>query len=115
MEGKQYQWHKVAESTAEVTQRGERSVMEATIAGKEICIVHYKDNLYACNAKCPHAGGRISHGFVDANGNVVCPLHQYRFNVKNGINSSGEGYHLKTYPVIENDDGVFVGIEKSNP
>jgi 3-phenylpropionate/trans-cinnamate dioxygenase ferredoxin subunit len=26
---------------------------------------------------------------------------------------SGEGYYLKTYPVEEREDGVFVGFEES--
>jgi 3-phenylpropionate/trans-cinnamate dioxygenase ferredoxin subunit len=41
----------------------------------------------------------------------VCPLHRYRFSLANGRNTSGEGYFLKTYPVKEDDDGVWVGLE----
>jgi nitrite reductase/ring-hydroxylating ferredoxin subunit len=108
---KKYNWYKVAESIAEVTQRGERSLMEVSVAGKEICILYYKEKLFACSAKCPHAGGRLSQGFLDNNGNIVCPLHRYRYNVKNGVNTSGEGYHLKTYALKETEDGVFIGIE----
>jgi nitrite reductase/ring-hydroxylating ferredoxin subunit len=103
-------WIKVAESTAEITQRGERSMMEVKAAGKEICIIHHQQKLFACTATCPHAGGRLIQGAVDVNGNIVCPLHRYRFQLKNGINCSGEGYHLKTYPVKETDDGVFIGF-----
>jgi 3-phenylpropionate/trans-cinnamate dioxygenase ferredoxin subunit len=108
---KKYNWYKVAESVAEVTQRGERSSLEISVAGREICMLHYQEKLFACTAKCPHAGGRLSQGFMDGNGNIVCPVHRYRFNVKNGVNSSGEGYHLKTYPVKEEEDGIFIGIE----
>ncbi len=114
MQTNQYTWYKVAESTAEITQRGERSMIEIKLGGKEICIVHYNESLYACTAKCPHAGGRLAQGFVDANGNIICPMHRYRFGLKNGINTSGEGYHLKTYPIKENEDGVFIGIEISS-
>lgn len=110
---KKYKWHKVAESTAELTQRGARQMTTVKAAGKEICIVHHNNALHACASKCPHAGGIMSQGWVDALGNIVCPLHRYKFSLNNGRNTSGEGYHLKTYPVIENDDGVFVGIDIS--
>jgi nitrite reductase/ring-hydroxylating ferredoxin subunit len=108
---KKYHWHKIAESTAEITRRGERNIAYVKVAGKEICITHYNQELYACTAKCPHAGGHLHEGWLDQMGNIVCPLHRYRYSVANGRNTSGEGYHLKTYPIRENDDGVFVGID----
>jgi len=111
MQNKKYKWYKIAESKLEITRRGERDRIEVNVAGKEICIMHYQETLHACSAKCPHAGGPIGQGFIDRNGNIACPLHGYRFNIKNGTNSSGEGYHLKLYPIRENEDGVFVGIE----
>lgn len=114
MNPEKYHLLKIAESTAEVTQRGERNMMEVKVAGRDICVIHHKESLYACTAKCPHAGGQLSKGFVDANGNIVCPLHRYRFSLKNGVNSSGEGYHLKTFRIEENDDGVFIRVEKAS-
>lgn len=93
---------------AEITQRGERSIWEVSVAGIQVCLVVSNGTLFCCTAKCPHAGGRLSQGFTDARQNIVCPLHQYRFSLKNGVNTSGEGYHLKTYPVMENEEGVFI-------
>ena len=52
----------------------------------------------------------MADGYIDALGNVVCPLHKYRFCMKNGYNVTGEGYHLKHFPVRIGDDGVFVGL-----
>jgi len=51
---------------------------------------------------------------MDDAGNVVCPLHRYRFNIKNGYNSSGEGFYLKTYPLEKREDGLYIGLEKSS-
>ena len=72
-----------------------------------------KENLHACAAKCPHAGGTMSNGYIDALGNIVCPLHRYKFSLENGRNISGEGYFLKTYPIEQRDDGIFIGMEDS--
>jgi nitrite reductase/ring-hydroxylating ferredoxin subunit len=46
-------------------------------------------------------------------GNIVCPLHRYKFSLVNGRNVSGEGYYLKTYPVEQREDGLYIGFEKS--
>ena len=47
---------------------------------------------------------------MDALGNIVCPLHRYKFSIKNGRNTSGEGYFLKTFAIEVREDGIFVGI-----
>ena len=68
--------------------------------------------MHACAAKCPHAGGAMVEGFLDAGDNVVCPVHRYKFNLVTGRDVTGEGYHLKIYPVEIRADGIFVGIEE---
>jgi 3-phenylpropionate/trans-cinnamate dioxygenase ferredoxin subunit len=106
---KKYRWFKVAESSAELFNRG-RPIVQVRAAGKDICITRQGEKLFGCAARCPHAGGRIADGWTDPLGHIVCPLHRYKFNPANGFNSSGEGYYLRTFPVVENDDGVFVGF-----
>ena len=69
--------------------------------------------LFAFAYKCPHAGGMLAEGFIDALGNIVCPLHRYKYNMANGRNTSGEGYYLKHWPVQIKEDGIFVGVEET--
>ena len=40
-------------------------------------------------------------------GILFCPLHNYRFNPKNGRNANGEGYFLKTFAVEIREDGIY--------
>jgi nitrite reductase/ring-hydroxylating ferredoxin subunit len=101
-------WHKIAEDVSELN-----TLTEIEIGNKKICVVIHNKEFYACAAKCPHASGIMADGYVDALGNIVCPLHRYKFNLKNGINISGEGYFLKTYPVECRNDGVFVGFRQN--
>ena len=83
---------------------------EIEISGKQICIAQHNETLFACAAKCPHAGGTMAEGYLDAAGNITCPLHRYKFSLDKGRNTSGEGYFLKTYPVEKRADGIYVGI-----
>ena len=108
---KNYKWYKIAENAQDLIFE-KNEIMEIEVAGKKICITALKENLRACAAKCPHAGGKISNGYVDALGNIVCPLHRYKFSLDTGRNTSGEGYFLKTYPIEQREKGVYIGIEE---
>jgi nitrite reductase/ring-hydroxylating ferredoxin subunit len=109
--GKKYTWHKIADSPEELG-LSTGSISEITVNNKKICIALHSNTLHACAHKCPHAGGPMTDGYVDALGNIVCPLHRYKFSLQNGRNTSGEGYYLKTYPVDVRENGVFVGFEE---
>ena len=104
-------WKKIAESRAELFQ-GENNLAEIEVDGKLVCVVMHEEKLKACAAKCPHAGGKMATGYIDALGNIVCPLHRYKFSLENGRNVTGEGYFLKIYKVEERVEGVFIGIEE---
>ena len=106
---KKYSWHKLADSI-ESLHFPDSGLAEIELAGKKICISLHKDQLSACATSCPHAGGTLAEGYIDNFGNIVCPIHQYRFNPQNGRNSSGEGYYLKTYPIEKREEGIFIGI-----
>ena len=109
---KQYTWHKLADSVQELS-LSNNGFAAVTVADKSVCIAMHHNNLFACTAKCPHAGGILANGYVDALGNIVCPMHRYKFNLQNGRNVSGEGYFLKTFPVEVRKDGVFIGFEEN--
>jgi nitrite reductase/ring-hydroxylating ferredoxin subunit len=106
---KKYSWHKIANSVDELI-FNKNNLLETEVDGKTICIARSKGLLYACAQKCPHAGGYLEEGLIDVAGNIVCPLHRYKFNLQNGRNTSGEGYYLKIYPIEARQDGIFVGI-----
>ena len=106
-------WHKIAESISEIN-FSDNGLTELELDGKKFCIGKHNNLLFACTQKCPHAGGILADGHIDAVGNLVCPLHRYKFNPHNGRNISGEGYFLKTFLVEEREDGVFISFEKIN-
>jgi nitrite reductase/ring-hydroxylating ferredoxin subunit len=103
-------WVKIAESAEEIL-FDTSNIAEVVADDKHICLGKHKGEIFAFAEKCPHASGLLKDGFIDALGNVVCPLHRYKFCLKNGRNVSGEGYYLKHWPVEVKEDGVFVGLE----
>ncbi len=101
------EWIRVASCREELFSHNMNKT-EISVAGRLICVVLLQDELYACAAKCPHAGGRLLYGKTDLAGNIICPVHHYRFNLKNGFNTSGEGYFLTTWPLAEKEDGIYI-------
>src|ERR1051325_7460119 len=103
-------WVKIADSVEEIS-FAVNNIAEVMADAKPICIGKFKNELFAFATKCPHASGFFVEGWIDALGNVVCPVHRYKFCMKNGRNVSGEGYYLKHWPVEAREDGVYVCME----
>ena len=113
MEGKKIKWFKVADGRNELLWQ-DNNLTVAEAGGKKMTLALVGNDVFACAYKCPHAGGVLADGFIDATGNIVCPLHRYKFNLVNGRNVSGEGYYLKVYAIEEREAGLFVGFEESS-
>ena len=107
---KKITFHKIAHSIEELD-FGVNNLLQIEVDGKQVCLAKVNDTVLACAAKCPHASGILADGFIDPLGNIVCPLHRYKYDLKNGRNVSGEGYFLKTYPVEIREDGIYVGMQ----
>ena len=83
---------------------------QLAISDKRICLVLYKNNILAIEDKCSHNGESLSKGTVNFMGEVICPWHGYRFNLKTGRESAERSRDLVTYPIMENEEGVFLGL-----
>jgi len=102
-------WHKIAETSTDLFVDG-NPLVEISLGEKKVCIIKWKDEIKACAEKCPHAGAKMVNGYLDALGNIVCPLHKYKFNLEKGRNVTGEGYFLKTYIVEQRSDGIYINL-----
>src|SRR2546421_10008196 len=93
-----HEWHKIADNISEIP-FGPNDITELKAGDKTISLARHAGQYFAFAHKCPHASGFLAEGWLDALGNVVCPLHRYKYSLKNGRNVSGEGYYLKNWPV----------------
>lgn len=112
MSEKKYSWHKIADHINELD-FADNNIAVTEVTGKKICIAKFNDKIFAFAYKCPHAGGILAEGYIDALGNIVCPLHRYKYDMSNGRNTSGEGYYLRYWPVEIKDEGVYIGMQQS--
>ncbi len=70
-----------------------------------VAVFHGRDGqLYATQASCPHRGGPLADGVVGG-GQVVCPLHAFRFDLASGRPVGNDCQMLATHPVWITDGG----------
>ncbi len=76
------------------------------VDGTQIAVYRLRDgSLRALDAICPHKGGPLADGLTD-DAQVVCPLHNYAFDLTTGTEMSGTGMSVRSYPVCEVDGTV---------
>jgi nitrite reductase/ring-hydroxylating ferredoxin subunit len=105
------EWIKVFSSADEARQRLRENVPQLLLIREQaICFVMRKGSFYAVENKCTHNGESLSKGLVNFLGEVVCPRHGYRFNLKTGRECAERSRDLLIYPVKENEEGVFIAL-----
>ncbi|MGE0827289.1 MAG: Rieske (2Fe-2S) protein [Candidatus Binatia bacterium] len=69
--------------------------------GIDIALFNISGTIYAIKNRCPHRSGPLIRGFTDEAGGVKCPMHGWRFDLRDG--SSERPAHATVYQVrIEN-------------
>jgi 3-phenylpropionate/trans-cinnamate dioxygenase ferredoxin subunit len=107
------QWHLITDAPLTIDWPSNHMV-DMDVEGRKITLAKWQDQYFAFAQKCPHASGRMAAGYINPLGQVVCPLHRYAFDMKNGRNTSGEGYFLKTYPIELRQEGIFIGFKPNS-
>jgi nitrite reductase (NADH) small subunit len=78
------------------------------VEGEQIAVYRMRDgSLRALSAICPHRGGPLADGLTDDTV-VVCPLHNYAFDMCTGNEMSGSGMSVRSYPVTEVDGAIRI-------
>lgn len=105
------EWIKIFTSAEEAnTILAEGKPRLLVVRNKKICLTRFNGALLAVQDKCPHNGESLSKGSVNYLGEIICPWHGYRFNLKTGRECLQQSSDLECFPIKENDDGVFIGL-----
>jgi nitrite reductase/ring-hydroxylating ferredoxin subunit len=88
----------------------EGHVRRIIIEGRDIILVRHNERIYALDDLCTHDGGNLSGGHVK-DGNVVCPRHGGRFDLKTGAATAMPAVAaIQTYEVKIENDQVYLGL-----
>ena len=56
---------------------------EVVVDEREILLANVDGNYYAVANRCPHRGGKLSHGMLSGT-TITCPRHGSQFDVRDG-------------------------------
>lgn len=82
------------------------------VGGKQLCIIDYDGKVVAVQSHCPHAGGHFSGGWCK-NGQLICPIHRYAYDLKTGRGAEGQGDYINIYATEIREDGLYIGFEEN--
>ncbi len=88
---------------------GEGIAKEFTVRDKTLCVAMIDGKPLALDNVCPHRGGPLGEGTIEC-GKVVCPWHQFEFDLATGASTDNSGLHAVSYALRVNGDEVFVEI-----
>ena len=74
-----------------------------------IAVFNDGGQIYALLGRCPHANGSLGLGWIE-DGEVVCPLHHWRFRLDTGRCSTIRGESVHRFRCEVRGDEVFVEV-----
>jgi nitrite reductase (NADH) small subunit len=81
---------------------------EFEVCGELIAVFRMRSgDVYATQAMCPHREGPLSCGIVGS-GQVICPLHGFKFDLATGQAIANQCESLKTFQVWLTDEKEIV-------
>ena len=81
------------------------------IAGRTVAVFQVDGAFYAIDSVCPHAGGSLGQGKVDGM-EVICPLHEYRFDIRDGHCSTDPSCKAVTYKISQQGGDLMVEVPR---
>jgi nitrite reductase (NADH) small subunit len=87
----------------------EGEAKEFSVQGHTLCVATLKGTPLALDNVCPHRGGPLAEGTVE-HGKIVCPWHQWEFDLATGQASNSSATKATTYPLRLQGDDVLVEL-----
>lgn len=67
-----------------------------SVEGSPVLLIKTSGQIFAIDNRCPHMGCRFSDGTLD-DAVIICPCHDWRFNLKTGEYEDEPSMKLKMY------------------
>lgn len=88
----------------------EGRIHKINLGDQVIALVRSQENFHAFQADCPHRGTSLFEGSLSNENEVICPLHQYRFDISTGEVTVGSCGDLLVYTTELANDGLKIFI-----
>jgi nitrite reductase/ring-hydroxylating ferredoxin subunit len=83
-------------------------IKKVKVGDRAIALTRIADEFHAFSSSCPHRGASLIEATINGFGEVICPLHQYRFDLKTGQVKSGSCGELEIFPCELSESGLKI-------
>jgi len=80
------------------------------VSQKRICISLHQGEFFAVQDECTHNAESLSKGKVNYLGEIICPWHNYRFDLSTGRACDSSCKDLTTYALKSDATGFFIQV-----
>jgi nitrite reductase/ring-hydroxylating ferredoxin subunit len=94
---------------ASVSKLSPGSAKAIEVKGKTIALFNVEGTIYATDNTCLHQGGPLGEGELMGEV-IICPWHQWEYNVRTGENVGDSSLKLATYPVQVEGNDIKVAV-----
>jgi nitrite reductase/ring-hydroxylating ferredoxin subunit len=85
---------------------------EGTVIGARRYAVGNNGDYFAVTRRCRHLGADLAHGSIDADGCLICPWHQSKYDVRTGRMTRGPQGIFAKVPGL---GAMFIALTKVVP
>lgn len=87
----------------------EGAAKEFSVGEKVLCVAVIGGKPLAINNVCPHRGGPLAEGSIEG-GKVVCPWHQWEFDLATGLGDASSDARVEAYTLTLSGSDVLVEV-----
>ncbi|MEP0392927.1 MAG: glutamate synthase-related protein [Erythrobacter sp.] len=93
---------------ARIDELEDRKPAHALVANVDLVIVRFDETVSVFYGRCLHRGALMSDGFVDANDNLICGVHNWDYRLDTGVSSYANEEALHKFNSRVADGNVLV-------
>ncbi len=86
----------------------ERKIKKLAAGEKRLGVLRIGELIHVFDSQCPHRGADLSQANINGAGEIIYPLHQYRFELKTGDVRSGYCASLPIYRNELTESGLYI-------
>jgi nitrite reductase/ring-hydroxylating ferredoxin subunit len=88
----------------------QKQIKTIKLGENKICLSRNGDSFFAFELLCPHRKADLSQGTINYKDEIVCPLHEYRFDLITGQVSNAICQDLTIYRTELTEEGLKIYI-----